>query len=68
VILNRTAQSDERSVAQLAEDATGIRPHLTRGAEVLAELYELLEEYAPSWYRPQHHERAESALRLLREH
>jgi hypothetical protein len=68
VILNRSEQSDERSVAQLPDDASGIRLQLTRGAEALAELYELLEEYAPSWYRQQHHERAESALRLLREH
>ena len=68
MILNRTEQSNERSVAQLSDDASGIKVQLTRGAEALAELYALLEEYAPSWYRPQHHERAESALRLLREH
>ena len=68
MILNRSEQSNERSAAQLPDDASGIRLQLTRGAEALAELYELLEEYAPSWYRQPHHERAESALRLLREH
>jgi len=35
--------------------------------EVLAELYELLEEYGPSWYSEELHHRAEAALRLLRE-
>lgn len=35
--------------------------------EVLAELYELLEEYGPSWYSEELHHRAAAALRLLRE-
>ena len=30
-------------------------------------LYELLEEYAPSWYTQQHHEIAESALDRLKQ-
>jgi hypothetical protein len=30
------------------------------------ELFELLEEYAPTWYTEQHHERAFSALRVLK--
>jgi hypothetical protein len=68
VVLNRAEQSDVDSLAQHPDDASGMSLQLTRGAEALAELYELLEEYAPSWYRQQHHERAESALRLLREH
>lgn len=32
-------------------------------ADVLRELHDLLEEYAPSWYTHEHHEKAESALR-----
>lgn len=35
-------------------------------SEVLVELFELLEEYAPSWYTEEHHDRALSALRILR--
>ena len=30
--------------------------------EVLEELFQLLEEYAPSWYTEQHHDRAVAAL------
>jgi hypothetical protein len=67
VILNRTEQSDVSSLAQLPDDASELKRHLIRPAEVLAELYGLLEEYAPSWYTQQHHQRAESALRPLRE-
>ncbi len=32
--------------------------------EVLANLFSLLEEYAPSWYTQQHHDRAVAALRM----
>ena len=35
--------------------------------EALAELYELLEEYAPTWYTEEMHHRAEAALRVLRD-
>ena len=35
--------------------------------ETLAELYELLEEYAPMWYSEDLHHRAEAALRVLRD-
>jgi hypothetical protein len=35
--------------------------------EALAELYELLEDYGPSWYSEELHHRAEAALRILRE-
>ena len=33
---------------------------------VLAELFELLEEYAPLWYTEEHHNRIEIALRIQR--
>ena len=32
----------------------------------LLELYNLLEEYAPTWYTQEHHDRAEAALRPFR--
>lgn len=35
-------------------------------ADALEELYELLEEYGPSWYTQEHREKAESALQLLK--
>lgn len=34
-------------------------------AQAFAELFELLEEYAPFWYTEQHHNRAIAALRIL---
>jgi hypothetical protein len=30
--------------------------------EALADLYHLLENYAPSWYKKEHHEKAAAAL------
>jgi hypothetical protein len=34
----------------------------------LDQLYQLLEEHAPSWYTQQHHEIAEAALRPIKKH
>ena len=36
-------------------------------AEVLTELFDLLEQYAPSWYTQKHHDKALAALQMLRE-
>jgi hypothetical protein len=33
--------------------------------EALKMLYDLLEEYAPSWYTEEHHDKAEAALRSV---
>jgi hypothetical protein len=35
-------------------------------ADVLTELFDLFEQYAPAWYTRKHHYRVESALRILR--
>jgi hypothetical protein len=35
--------------------------------EVFSELFELLEDYAPTWYGEDLHHRAEAALRALRD-
>jgi hypothetical protein len=34
--------------------------------EALADLYYLLENYAPSWYRKEHHEKAAAALSAVK--
>ena len=34
--------------------------------EALKMLYDLLEEYAPSWYTEEHHDNAEAALRFVK--
>jgi hypothetical protein len=39
-----------------------------RLADALAELHNLLNQYAPSWYTQEHHTKAESALQLLKRH
>ena len=37
-----------------------------RLVDALSELHDLLEEYAPSWYTQEHHEKAVAALQLLK--
>jgi hypothetical protein len=37
----------------------------TATADALAELYRLLNDYAPLWYTERHHQRAENVLRML---
>jgi hypothetical protein len=39
----------------------------TKAVDTLTELVKLLEDYAPTWYTEEIHERAEAALRTLRE-
>jgi len=34
--------------------------------EALAELFDLLEQYAPSWYTEKHHEKAARALQMVK--
>jgi hypothetical protein len=34
--------------------------------EALKMLYDLLEQYAPSWYTEEHHDKAEAALRFAK--
>jgi hypothetical protein len=40
---------------------------LAYGVEVLQEMLNLLEQYAPTWYTEEHHRRASRALRGLEE-
>ena len=56
----KTAMNFEMTVDSAVVDKAG-------AVEVLAELYELLEEYGPTWYSEELHHRAEAALRILRE-
>jgi hypothetical protein len=65
MIVGRTEEFEVSRLPQPLNDASEMKLQLTRAADALAELYDLLEEYAPTWYTQQHHERAESALRLL---
>jgi len=44
-----------------------IRVDLAEAVDSFAELYDLLEDYSPMWYSEEIHDRAQSALILLRE-
>jgi len=52
-------------VAQFEAPLGEAREQKQDPAEVLAELYGLLEDYAPAWYTLEHHQKAEMALRVV---
>jgi hypothetical protein len=62
----RTERSDAGSSPRHSNQVLEMKLQLARAADVLAELYELLEKYAPTWYTQHHHEKAESTLRLVK--
>ena len=49
------------------EESDAFQRRLAYGVEVLQELLNLLEQYAPTWYTEEHHRRALTALRGLEE-
>ena len=49
-----------------SQRASGFDLQQRRIADVLAELFNLFEQYAPPWYTQKHHNKVESALRILR--
>lgn len=55
----KSAMKSEMTLDVVADKAAAI--------EALTELYKLLEDYGPIWYREKMHHRAEAALRFLRE-
>ena len=60
----RTKQSAMSALPQGSHEVPNSKPESTGPKDVLLELYNLLEAYAPPWYTQAHHGRAESALRL----
>ena len=60
------SELDEFSAGQREKSVT-LRIELAGVAEVLRELFNLLEQYAPTWYTEEHHNRAVAALRVLEE-
>ena len=63
---NSTQQSGPARYRRYSNDEPDAKLELARVKDVLAELYELLEDYAPTWYTEQHHKKAASALRLTK--
>jgi hypothetical protein len=51
---------------QHSSEVPDAKQQLARATDALAELYQLLEDYAPTWYAEHHHKKAEFALRLLK--
>jgi len=45
------------------DDAKGRAAEIVKLREALKMLYDLLEAYAPHWYKEEHHDIAEAALR-----
>jgi len=66
VILGHTEQAEVSSFPKQMNEASEMTLQLTQLADALAELYGLLEGYAPTWYTLHHHKRAESALRSMK--
>lgn len=60
----RTALEHSSQFASQIELEAENRIDRQRLVDALADLHQLLEEYAPSWYTQEHHEKAESALQL----
>jgi len=58
--------SDDREYKDLLRYTLQIAAEREIAAGVLVELWQLLEEDAPAWYREEQHQRVESALELLR--
>jgi len=66
VILGHAEQAEVSSFPKQMNEASEMRLQLAQLADALAELYGLLEGYAPTWYTLHHHKRAESALRSMK--
>ena len=62
----RTERSDASSSPRHSNQVVEMKLQLAQATDMLAELYELLEKYAPTWYTQHHHEKAESTLRLVK--
>ena len=66
MIVDRTEQSTVNALAPASNGGLETELEAAQLADALSNLHDLLEEYAPPWYTEAHHERVESALRLLK--
>jgi hypothetical protein len=66
VKLTPTQQSELTRFRRHSYEGPDAKAQLARATDALAELYQLLEDYAPTWYSEHHHKKAESALRVLK--
>ena len=54
------------TTSHLSQCESGKNPNQEQLVQTLAQLHQLLEDYAPTWYTQEHHEIAEAALQSLR--
>jgi hypothetical protein len=66
LILGRSEQSDVNSPTHRLNAITEMEMQLAQLAKACAELYHLLELYAPVWYTQEQHDKAEWALGSLK--
>jgi hypothetical protein len=66
VILGRYEQSDVDSPTHRGDATTEMELQLAQLANAFADLYHLLELYAPVWYTREQHDKAEWALGSLK--
>lgn len=64
--LTPAQQSELARTRRYSKEARAAKVQLARATDALAELYRLLEDYAPTWYTEDHHKMAGSALRVLK--
>jgi len=55
----------KNSHQRILDGASRTKAQLTQVSKALAELYELMEKYAPIFYTKLHHDHAATALRLV---
>ena len=61
-MLERAGSTATGNVRNRIENRSEVEQRPTRIADVLGELYNLLEQYAPSWYTQELHEKVKTAL------
>jgi hypothetical protein len=66
VRLNAAQRSDPSRFRGYTNEVPDTKLQLARATDALAEIYQLLEDYAPVWYTEHHHHKTLSALRALK--
>jgi len=66
VIVGRSEQSDVNSPPHRLNATTEMDLQLAQLANAFADLYQLLEQYAPVWYTEEQHDKAKWALGSLK--
>ena len=63
--MKRVHRKDSHQSQHISDGASRPKTRLAQVSKALAELYELIEKYAPMFYTKLHHDHAAKALRLV---